>query len=101
MRILKLIATPFIFCWSWLTNPLFRGDVNFRRWGVKTEDITSRCMVCGIEVDDPSNPIYPPDDRWSFCPQHPQPKSGFGSFPAFEKAGWEAHLAEQAKKQVV
>ena len=28
MKILNIIATPFIFCWSWLTNLLFRDDVN-------------------------------------------------------------------------
>jgi hypothetical protein len=90
MKILK----PFIFCWSWLTKPLFRNDTNYRRWGERTENIHSRCAVCGIRINDSGNSIYPPDWRWGFCPRHPEPKLGFGSFPAFEEAGMERHFSE-------
>ena len=92
MNIFKLIFKPFVFIWSWVTNPLFRSDENFRRWGVKTADITSRCMVCGVELDIPGNSIYEPDWRWDFCPKHPAPELGFGDFPAFHEAGMERHM---------
>jgi hypothetical protein len=57
--------------YRWCSEPLFRTDINYRRWGVKTTDIKgSKCGLCGKYVSgDPGDPEYPPNWRWTSCQQ--------------------------------
>ena len=57
--------------YRWCSEPLFRTDINHRRWGVITSDIKgSKCGLCGEYVSgDPGDPEYPPNWRWTICQQ--------------------------------
>jgi len=54
----------------WNMDELYRKDVNWRRWHVKTEDISgSHCGCCGAWIPgDPGPDDLPPTFRWSVCP---------------------------------
>jgi len=78
------LTVRLVFIKRWCTEKEFRNDINFRRWGVRTSEIS------GWVDGDPGDANYPPDWRWTLCQS-----CGRNSRPdpvAFQRSTEERHI---------